>query len=429
MSNKLDQIIDISISLSTKTITQAGFGTPMFLGESMKLGANTRVKSYANMTEVAVDFASTDPEYKMATAAFSQEKTPAAIMIGKKVVKASTAITEATNPSGDIVNIELAGIGIEAEVGASITTLGFDQAEYNGTFTITDVIDDDNIRFTAASTPSATPATGSGTYVLSETWANAIQYCYNFNSTWYALAITSAVEADILSAAGKIESLKRFFLARSSDADNLDSADTGSILYQLNALSYDRTATIYNGDTANYFADAAWLGRMLPTVPGSSNWAFKNLVGILPDDLISSQSSAVFINKGNTYENFASQSITRLGYVASGEYIDVIRGADWLQARLQENLYSTLINVEKIPYTDAGGDIIENKIREILDQGVENGLIAADADGVGQYTITVPDVSSIASADRLARLFSGVNFTATLAGAVNKISITGNLSV
>jgi hypothetical protein len=424
MSNKLDQIIDVSISLSTKTITQQGFGTPMFLGESMKL--DRRVKSYANITEVAVDFASSDPEYKMASAAFSQEKTPASIMIGKKVVATSTAITAATNPSGDIVNINKADHNLET--GASVTVTGFNEAEYNGTFEITK-IDDDNFQYTAASTPSATPATGSGSYTASETWANAIQKCFDFNSTWYALAITSAVEADILSAAGKIEVLKRIFLARSSDADNLDSADTGSILYQLKQLGYDRTFTIYNGDTASYFADAAWLGRQLPTIPGSSNWAFKSLTGIIADDLLSSQSSAVFTNNGNTYETFAGQSITRYGKVASGEWIDVIRGSDWLQARLQENLYSTFINVEKIPYTDAGGDIIENKIREILDEGVENDFIAADADGAGQYTITIPDVADISSADKLARLFSGVSFTATLAGAVNKIAISGNLSV
>jgi hypothetical protein len=122
----------------------------------------------------------------------------------------------------------------------------------------------------------------------------------------------------------------------------------------LKQLGYDRTFTIYNGDTASYFADAAWLGRQLPTIPGSSNWAFKSLTGIIADDLLSSQSSAVFTNNGNTYETFAGQSITRYGKVSSGEWIDVIRGADWLQARLQENLYSTLINVEKIPYTDAG---------------------------------------------------------------------------
>jgi len=427
MSNKLDQIIDISINLSTKTITQQGFGTPLFLGESMKL--DRRVKSYANMTEVAVDFVSSDPEYKMASAAFSQEKTPAIIMLGKKVVKASTTITAATNPSGNIVNLNKIGIGIEAEVGASVTVAGFDQAEYNGTFTVETIIDDDNIRFTATSTPSATPATGSGSYTLSETWANAIQKCFDYNSTWYALAITSAVEVDILSAASKIEPLKRIFLARTSDIDNLDSANTGSILYQLKQLGYDRTFTIYNSDVANYFADASWLGRQLPTLPGSSNWAFKFLKGIIADDLLSSQSSAIFANNGNTYETFAGKSITRYGKVASGEWIDVIRGADWLQAKLQENLYSTLINAEKIPYTDAGGDIIENKMREVFDEGVANGFIAADADGIGQYTITVPDVADISSADNLARLFSGVSFTATLAGAVNKIAISGNLSV
>jgi len=424
MSNKLDQIIDVSISLSTKTITQKGFGIPMFLGESMKL--DRRAKSYANITEVAIDFSSSDPEYKMASAAFSQEKTPPSIMIGKKVVAISTAITAATNTPGDIVNIEKENHNLET--GASVTISGFNESEYNGTFEITK-IDDNNFEYTASSTPSSTPATGSGAYTASETWANAIQKCFDYNSSWYALAITSSVEADILSAASKIEVIKRIFLARTSDTDNLDSSDTASVLYKLKQLGYDRTFTIYNSDTANYFADAAWLGRQLPTVPGSSNWAFKSLTGIIADDLLSSQSSSIFTNNGNTYETFAGQSITRYGKVASGEWIDVIRGEDWLQAKLQENLYSTLINVEKIPYTDAGGDIIENKIREILEEAVENDFIATNADGIGQYTITVPDVSDIASADKLARLFSGVSFTATLAGAINKIAISGNLSV
>jgi hypothetical protein len=424
MSNKLDQIIDVSISLSTKTITQQGFGIAMFLGESMKL--DRRIKSYANISEVEKDFATTDAEYKMASAAFSQEKTPASIMIGKKVVATSTAITTATNPSGNIVNISKTDHKLET--GASVTITGFNQSQYNGTFEITK-IDDNNFQYTASSTPSATPATGSGSYTASETWANAVQKCYDYNSSWYGLAITSSVEADILSAASKIETLKRIFVARTSDADNLDSSDTGSVLYKLKQLNYDRTLTIYNGNTASYFIDAALLGRQLPTIPGSSNWAYRNLKGIIADDLISSQSSAIFTNNGNTYETFAEKSIIRYGKVSSGEYVDIIRGADWLQARLQENLYSTLINVEKIPYTDAGGDIIENKIREILDKAVENDFIAANLDGVGQYTITIPKVSDISSADKLARFFSGISFTATLAGAVNKIAISGNISV
>lgn len=426
MANKLDQIIDISISLSKKTIATQGFGVPIIIGESMKL--DRRAKSYASIAEVGEDFAEGDAEYKMASIEFSQEKTPSAVMIGKKVVLASTAITAATNPSGDIVNIEETGIGIAAEVGCSIAVSGFNEVEYNGTFTVTDIIDDDNIRYTAASTPSATPSTGSGSYTLSETWTTATQKVYDYNSSWYAAHITSNVEVDILLVAAKIEVLKRFFIARTSDADNLDSADTGSLLYQLKALGYDRTAVMYNGDTTTKFIDAAWGGRMLPTIPGSENWAFKTLIGVTADDLQSSESSGVLANNGNTYEVFADVSITRLGKVVSGEFIDIIRGVDWLQARLQENLYRLLINTEKVPYEDAGADMVENSMREIFEEAVRNGFIAKDADKKGLYTITVPDVADISSVDKLARFLSGITFSGTLAGAINKIGIAGNLS-
>lgn len=428
MPNKLDQIIDISISLSTKAITQQGFGTPLFLGESMKL--DRRVKEYADISEVAEDFAESDSEYKMATAAFSQEKVPALIMIGKKVVLASTAITAATNPSGNIVNIELTDIGKNAEVGSTIVVSGFSTSGYNGTALVTAKIDDDNITYTAAGALAATPAAGSGSLVLSETWSNAIQKNFDYNSNWYALAITSNIEADILSAASKIETLDRLFIARSSDVDNLDAAETGSVLHQLNAFNYDRTAFTYNGDTTTTFIDAAWEGRFLPTIPGSENWAHKTLIGIVADDLSSSQSLAVLNKKGNTYEVFAGKSITRWGTVVSGEYIDVIRGADCLKARIQEAVFSVLYNAnDKVPMTDIGSDIIENAIRAVFDRAVVDGFIAQDRDGRGLYTVNAPDVIDVPSADRMTRLLSGVTFSGTIAGAINKVGVAGNLSV
>lgn len=427
MTNKLNQIIDISVSLKTKGITTQGFGTPLILGESMKL--SQRVKSYADIEEVLLDFAETDVEYKKAATAFSQKLTPPSILIGKKVFKASTSITAATNPSGNIVNINLTGIGISAEVGASITVSGFSTTGYNGTFTITTLIDDNNIRYTAAGVLAATPALGSGFLTLQETWSDAIQKVEDTNSAWYALDISSSAEADILAAAGKIEALKKFFLARTSDADNFSSIDTGSVMYQLKALNYDRTATIYNTNTVSNFIDSAWLGLMLPTIPGSENWAHKNLVGVAADDLLSSQSSEIFLNNGNTYETFAGVAITRWGSVASGEYIDTIRGSDWLRVRLQEVLYTLLINSSKIPLTNVGGSIIKTQMSVIFDQAVRNGFIASDLEGKGFYTITIPDVSLIPLNDKLNRLFSGITFEATLAGAVNKIGIAGTLSV
>jgi len=397
----------------------------LLLGESMK--TDQRVKSYGDIAEVAVDFAITDTEYKMANTAFGQDKI-SQIYIGKKVVATSTAITEATNPSADLVNIEATAHNLESN--ADVVISGFNEAEYNGTFTIT-VIDEDNFQYTAASTPSATPATGSGTFTASETWTNAINECVAANSGWYALAITSTVEADILECAAAIESIGRIFIARTADADNLDSTDVNSVLYKLKAFNYDRTATIFNKTASTQYIESAELGEMLPSIPGSKNWAFNELSGVAGDDLTTSESTNILANNGNTFDVVNDVAVVKFGTMASGEYIDVVRGIDWMKARIQEGIYSLLNSADKVPFTNAGAAQVGNQIASVLNQATTNGLIAADAEGKGIYTITLPNITAgdVPLADTLNRLLSGITFAATLASAINKVGIVGRLSV
>jgi hypothetical protein len=426
----LDQIIDISISLSQKAITQAGFGTPMIMGESMKL--SVRAKEYADISEVSDDFAESDIEYKMASLAFSQEKTPEKILIGKKVASASSPITSATRVGASGNNAKKATIvkaGSNVEVGATAVISGYTTTSYNGTVEIIEKISSDSYVVQYDSALLDATASGSGVAVISETASQAIQNIENYNSDWYCALMNSVVEADILSAASKIEAIKKLLIVRSNEVDNFDATDVGSILYQLNALKYNRTAFIYNSDVSTKFIDAAWAGRMLPTVPGSENWALKELIGIATDNLKSSQANGILLKKGNTYENRASRGVTRWGTAVSGEYIDIIRSIDWLKARLQENLFQLLISSEKVEFTDIGGDLIEIKMTEIFKEAVSNGLIAKNQEGNGIFTITIPPKSSISTADKLARNFSGIKFTAELAGAINTIGISGTLSV
>lgn len=429
MANDLNQIVSVQINVNEAPISQEGFGTPLYLGESNKI--NVRTKSYANLTEVAADFDTTDPEYKMAEAGFSQVFVPPRIVIGKRVnTIAVSAITQATTVSGNIVNINATNIGFDAEVDASITVSGFNEAAYNGTFLITDIIDNDNIRYTAASAPLTTPATGSGSYTLSETWTNAVQKCYDFDSSWYGLAISSNVEADILEVAAITEALGRIFVARTSDANVFDANDATNLFAILKGFSYKRTLAIYNADTVDYFIDAAILGRMLPTLPGSSNWAYKTLAGIPVDSLTEAQKNAVTANNGNYYTVLAGRNITFDGRTPAGEYIDITRGEDWIVARIQENIALAIFNNEKLPYTNEGGEILGNKIRRVLETGANNGLIARnDKSKKGLYTVTVPDVTTIQVNDRLARVFSGITFRAELAGAINAVAITGTLTI
>lgn len=391
----------------------------------MKL--DRRLKSYANISEVENDFATTDVEYRMASIAFSQEISPSTITISKKInVSAGSQVVSATQISGVTVNFEITAHNLE--VGATLTTTGFTPAAYNGSFVITEVVDANNIKCDLLSDPVGN-ATVIGTYGASETWGEAIQNVFDFDSSWYELDITSNVKADIKDAAAKIESLGLLFGARTSDLDNLDSTITTSVMAELKALNYDRTFTTYNADSASKYIDIAWSSRLLPTDPGSNNWAYNDLVGVVPDTLKSSESSSVFANNGNTYETIAGINITRFGTVASGEYIDVIRGSDWLKSRIQERVLLELSNLDKIPYTNKGVAIIKNLIRGVINKGADNGFIATDAENNAIATITAPLVEDVSVTKKADRILPDIKFTATLASAVNRVEIEGVLQL
>jgi hypothetical protein len=83
----LDSIIQVNISRETAQITQAGFGTMLILGPNAPAGVST----YADIDEVGEDFETTDPEYKMAQKAFSQEPRIEAVKIAPSNLTAQVA--------------------------------------------------------------------------------------------------------------------------------------------------------------------------------------------------------------------------------------------------------------------------------------------------------------------------------------------------
>jgi len=92
--------------------------------------------------------------------------------------------------------------------------------------------------------------------------AASIQAVIDENDDWYALMLLDRTEAEVLSAAGKIETLKKIFITASSDSDVI--GGSGDIADQLSALNYERTACLYSASAATSFVEGAWLGRMLP---------------------------------------------------------------------------------------------------------------------------------------------------------------------
>ena len=124
----------------------------------------------------------------------------------------------------------------------------------------------------------------------------------------------------------------------------------------------------------------------------------------------------------NTYENFGGRNILSEGRMVNGEFVDIIRFADWLEARMRERIYLTLVNSEKIPYTAAGFAIIEGRMREVLQEGVAVG-------GLGSFNVTVPNPRTLDPNLRANRVAEGFEFVGVLSGSVHFVSVSGKLTI
>lgn len=412
--------------------------------------ASARIRFYSSLTEVAVDFAETDPEYIAASECFAQPIAPSSVAIGRKnsatvdvVTITLDAALVASNVFGaDINGVALSGAGLTWDTNESTTmdaiaaiiqaltevstcvASDVGAVGYKNTLTITGVAGYDIIVTDEAITLGASQANLVVARIDGESYTQALAKIVQESDDWYALAIESRTDANILLVAAWIETQKKLFAIASSDTDILGSG-SADIAAQLEALNYDRTITIFNADAATIFPEFAWFGKMLPTDPGSATWMFKTLTGIVATVLTSGQRTYALAKNCNIYHEVGGVDMTEEGKVASGEYIDVIRGIDWLQARMMEKIFGHLVNSPKISFTDAGIAVVEADVRAILDLGIAKGLIALTP----AYTVTVPLAADVSSANKIARNLPDVTWEATLAGAIHHVTIAGRVIV
>ena len=160
---------------------------------------------------------------------------------------------------------------------------------------------------------------------------------------------------------------------------------------------------------------------------------FKRLRGIDVSLLNSGQLTAVTASNSNAYVSIANTPMVADGQVSTGEFFDVIHGIDWLTAEIQTRVFGKLATLPKVPYTEAGMEVLKNQVRLALKQGVTNGLLSAqfDTDGnlLDAYEVTSAPILSVSEANRSARIAPTITFIARLAGAVHKVQINGTVTI
>lgn len=435
----LEDIVNVTITAQTTTPSRLGFGTPLIA--TVHTVFPDLVREYKKLSAMTDDgFVAADLAAIIATKVFSQNPKPNALKIGKRnllytQVMRVTPIntTEDYKYVFDVNETEVTYTNGAAETVATIVTAL--QALVTAISGVTAT--DDTTHMTVTTDTAGTLVDYSGfdepdnftlqNMTVDPGIATDLAAIEGADADgWYCLLLDSQGEEEIAAAAAWIEARKKIFVCDSMDHGILNVSVTDDVLSDLKLNNYARTALIYNMTNLLNFSAAGWSGQRLPSDPGSSTWAYKSLAGVTVDTkLTGAHLSAIEGKNGNHYTLVANIPITRYGITASGEFIDVIRFIDWLDARIKERIFGILINNEKIPYTDAGVDLMRGAVLAQLQQGIAAGGLAADP----APTVTAPLVADIDVADKANRILPDIEFQATLAGAIHKLVINGTLSV
>jgi hypothetical protein len=245
------------------------------------------------------------------------------------------------------------------------------------------------------------------------------------DSEWYGLIPDHFGKAEALAAALWVESEHKVMIVDTFQSGCMDSVSTTDIMYALKQLGYTRTGTMHSKNKVLHRSGAAWLAGRFVAAPGSDTWKFKSLTGVAASKYKTGERNAIKAKKGNWYETVAGLDMTAEGWSASGEFMDTVRGVDWLHSEMQIQVFAQMMNAPKIPYTDPGAESLGGTLMDVLDRGVKVNFLAANP----VPTVTVPKVADVDPVTRATRTLPEMSFDAKLAGAVHNLSVTGRLSV
>jgi len=223
------------------------------------------------------------------------------------------------------------------------------------------------------------------------------------------------------------ETEKKIFFYSSSliDIKGTGSLDIASFM---KAQNYDRTTSIYHiasqGDSIPAWMESAWAGETFPFDPGSQTWGFKTLAGVASYGLTSAERTNILGKNAAIYTSTAGVDNTEQGKVASGEWIDIIRGLDQVESRLQEAVFTELVTSRKVPFTDGGISVMAGIVEGVLKEAARDGILVDES-----IVVTKPLAADVPSADKINRLLPDINFTATLQGAIQEVEINGVVTV
>lgn len=441
----ISDIVQVTISRETTAVSQPSFGIPGIIAEfatSKTTVAFARYRYYTTLAELTDDgWLTTDEVYLAANAIFAQNPVVDKILVGRKDsadltwADAFTAIQNAQSEwyTFSIIPTEQSTVVLSADLvtsnsvavtvnGDSVTPVVFATDHDTTMSAIITAIEAD---ITGATATLTDEAGDNRTFTVDVFGENAVvTVVVALGATQATATITASPDIDIKAGMAWAETQKKIFFYSTSDVNAYDSVATSDLGYFAKNGAYDRTSSFFYLGSDDSYIEEASQGEALPFAPGSQTWAYKTLAGIQAYALTGGQRSALYTKNYNTYTTRGGVNVTEEGKVASGEYIDVMIGVDWLESRLETEVFTKLVNMRKVPYDDGGILVIKGAVESVLNEAVRAGVLIA-----GSVVITTEAYADISTANKLARNLPDVKFTALLQGAIQKVAINGTVSV
>jgi hypothetical protein len=434
----LSDLISLTITKQTTAPTQAGFGRPCLVGYHTAW-IDGRIRLYSEAAEMLDDGFTVDDElYKMAVSLKSQNPSPPDFYVGRRASAPTrtvhiipTVTTEGHVTSGTVNGTEVSHTNGAAETIATIVAALQTLIDAISGVTATVPVGDTHVEVVVdVAGDDLSVSFDESVNLLDETADPGITADLNAvraeQSDWYGLAIDSSSQAEIEATATWAEAEVVLFVPRSADWDVKDASEEDDVATTTNDSNYARTVGIWHKDSIGVeFPDCAWMGRMLPTIPGSATWAFKTLAGVPVSDLSQGEENAIRGKHWSTYTDVAGVGITYEGHTGAGDYADITRFVDKIRARLEERTVFIFANNDKIPFTDAGVDSFRGEYLNVLGQGVIDGGFTDDP----APTVTFPRVADISAINKASRTLPDGKFGAVLAGAIHNLRLDGTVRV
>lgn len=266
------------------------------------------------------------------------------------------------------------------------------------------------------------------------------------SNSWYGLmfqASTQPTDEQSLAVSSFIEALnvKRIYGVTITNTNVLSSLVENDLASLMSDAGYLRSFCQYS---ENAYAIASLFGRMFSVNFNAQNSTitlmYKQEPSVVPQSLSTTQANTLQDKRCNVFVEYDNDtSIIQYGVMSGPAYIDEIHGLDWLENAVQNACYNLLYtSPTKIPQTDAGSNQLVNAISAVLDEAVNNGLIApgtwTSTVQFGQlttgmylksgYYVYVQPMALQAQADREQRKCPPIQVAVKLAGAIQELDVT-----